>query len=144
MAKLSGVGRVVVLGSMVLAPGVPATAQGFPCIEPCRTYLVPFVGGGWLTDLGKVEGRLLPPGGDLGDPPERIINLTVGAQAAPLVGVAAGVAVTHSLGVRLTAAFAATEFDLSGVTAGAGDVEAFSTFGGLSSLDVIRLHLDSL
>lgn len=144
MHNTSGWGGIIALGLLVLAGATPATAQVPPATERARIYLVPFVGGMWLSDLGKVEGRLLPPTGDLGDPPDRITNLTVGAQPALMAGFAAGLAVTRSLEIRLTAAFAATEFDLSGVTASGGDVEVFTTFGGLSRLTVISLHADLL
>ncbi len=139
-----GVGRVVALGLLVFGLRAPVLAQGTPVAEPGRMYLVPFVGRVWFGDLGEVSGRLVPPNGDLGDPPERIINLTLGAQAARLAGVAAGIKATRSLEIRISAAFATTEFDLSGVTAGDGDVEAFDTLGGLSSLDVISLRFDVL
>ncbi len=139
-----GVGRVVALGLLVFGLRAPVLAQGIPVAEPCRMYVVPFVGGVWFGDLGEVSGRLLPPNGDLGDPPERITNLTLGAQAARLAGVTAGMAATRSLEIRFSAAFATTEFDLSGVTAADGDVEAFGTLGGLSSLDVISLRVDVL
>ena len=130
---------LVVMGLVFVAP---ARAQELSCSQMGRICLAPFVGGLWLSDLAEVQGRLVPPGGDLGDPPERIINLTVGAQAAPSVGISAGLTVTRSLDVRLTGAFASTEFDLSGVTAGADDVESVTTFGGLSRLNVISVRAD--
>ncbi len=140
----SGVGRVVAVGLLVVGLGTPALAQGISVAEPGRVYVAPFVGGVWFGDLAKVSGRLVPPNGDLGDPPERIVNLTLGAQAAPLAGVTAGMAATRSLDIRFSAAFATTEFDLSGVSAGDGAVEAFGTLGGLSSLAVISLRVDML
>lgn len=106
-----------------------------------RLHVAPFAGAIRFTELAEVQGATAQP--DPGAPPERVVNMDIRARPAPVLGLAIGAALSRALDLRLRYGFAATDFDMSGVsTTTGGSLGAVETVGGLGDVFVNLLGVD--
>lgn len=146
MSRILGSTTVAALAALLVL-GAPSgsAAQGIAGGLTGESTLDVWIFGGAMETLevDAYRGQIIPASAPTSV--DRVVNLSVGARAAPTFGIAIGWAVSPHLDVRVTGTRARKGLDLTGVIAETdASVPAVSTVGELAEMQVFVVHADLL